>query len=193
MSSGRENGVFLDPGDEKTLLSAVLTSPSTNGAGVRPTHDGEMRESPGMHGYRSPAGKAVPAGSFPGGEINPSTSGGARVTGQGFFLPLFGALVSSDRHVEKRQRGIARLRSRRPAGAGSDVPHAGSPRHRGSDITRQANFNKCLFSQNRFFKQSVNIHVKMLISVEIFLIFLELVIKIMFFKLLFLKTFFFFF
>lgn len=79
------------------------------------------------------------------------------------------------------------------AGAGSDtqpLPHARSPRHQGSNIARQGNFNKCLFSQNRFFKQSVNIHVKMLISVEIFLIFLELVIKIMFFKLFFLKTFF---
>lgn len=115
------------------------------------------------------------------------------MTGRGFFLPLFVALVSSDRRIGKPPRGVVGLCSRDPTGAGSDAPRAGSPRHQGSDIARQANFNKCLFSQNRFFKQSVNIHVKMLISVEIFLIFLELVIKIMFFKLLFLKTFFFFF
>lgn len=109
-----------------------------------------------------------------------------------FFLPLFVVLVTSDGHIGKLQRGTAWLHSRDPAGADGDVrplSHTRSPRHQGSDIARQANFNNCLFSQNRFFKQSVNIHVKMSISVEIFLIFLEVVIKIMFSKSLFLNTF----
>lgn len=45
-----------------------------------------------------------------------------------------------------------------------------------------------VFSAKTDFSKSVNVPLKVLISVEIFLIFLELVIKIMFFKLLFLKT-----
>lgn len=49
----------------------------------------------------------------------------------------------------------------------------------GGDIACQTTFSKGLF--NRFFKQSVNIPLKMLILVEIFLIFLEVVIKIMVF------------